>query len=364
MAGALHGVTIVEMAGLGPGPFAAMMLADHGARVIRVERPGNLAVPNDPLTRNRESIALDLRQEEGRVLVRRLAAEADGLIEGYRPGVMERLGLGPERLMGDNPRLVYGRVTGWGQNGPLAQEAGHDINYLALTGLLSCIGEKDRPPAVPLNLVADYAGGGLMLAFGMVAALLAVQKGGTGQVIDAAMTDGAALTGALIFGLRAAGLWRDERQANLLDGGDPIYGCYACADGKHVAVGAMEPQFRAALYDGLGGLPQGADREQIGEVLATRPRDAWVAHFAGKDACLVPVLTLAEAPSHSHHQARDTFIEVGGVVQPAPAPRLEGTPAEGPRPPRPEGTDGTKILAELGLFEEEIADLRARKVLL
>lgn len=363
MAGALHGLTIIEMAGLGPGPFAGMMLADHGARVIRVERPGNLAVPNDPLTRSRESIALNLRQDEARALVRRLVAKADGLIEGYRPGVMERLGLGPERLLTDNPRLVYGRVTGWGQSGPLAQEAGHDINYLALTGLLSCIGEKDRPASVPLNLVADYGGGGLMLAFGMVAGLLAAQRTGQGQVIDAAMTDGAALTGALIYGLRAAGLWRDERQANLLDGGDPIYGCYACADGGEVAVGAIEPQFRAALYDGLG-VEQGASRETIAAVFATRSRDEWIEHFEGRNACVVPVLGLGEAPDHPHNRARDTFFALDGVIQPRPAPRLEGTPSPSPRAPRPEGADGDVILAELGLGQGEIADLRARKVLL
>jgi alpha-methylacyl-CoA racemase len=363
MAGALHGLTIIEMAGLGPGPFAAMMLADHGARVIRVERPGNLAVPNDPLTRSRESIALDLRQEEGRAIVRRLAGSADGMIEGYRPGVMERIGLGPERLLVDNKRLVYGRITGWGQSGPLAQEAGHDINYLALTGLLSCIGEKDRPASVPLNLVADYGGGGLMLAFGMVAGLLAAQRSGQGQVIDAAMTDGAALTGALIYGLRAAGLWRDERQANLLDGGDPIYGCYTCADGKEVAVGAMEPQFRAALHAGLGVEP-GASRETIAAMFATRPRDEWVQHFAGTDACLAPVLGLGEAPEHPHNQARGTFFDLEGVVQPHPAPRLGGTPPPPPRAPRVEGADGENILAELGLPKEHIADLRARKVLL
>lgn len=363
MAGALQGVTIVEMAGLGPGPFSAMMLADHGARVIRVERPGNLAVPNDPLTRNRESIALDLRQDEGRALVRRLAAKADGLIEGYRPGVMERLGLGPEQLFADNPRLVYGRVTGWGQSGPLSAEAGHDINYLALTGLLSCIGEADRPAAVPLNLVADYAGGGLMLAFGMVAALLAAQRTGEGQVIDAAMIDGAALTGALVYGLRAAGLWRDQRHSNLLDGGDPIYGCYACADGREVAIGAMEPQFRAALYAGLGVEP-GADRATLAQVFATRTRDEWVASFAGKDACVAPVLGLDEAPRHPHNQERGTFIELGGVTQPGPAPRLSRTPAQAPRTPRAEGADGDAILAQLGLAPAEIADLRERKVLL
>jgi alpha-methylacyl-CoA racemase len=363
MAGALEGVTIVEMAGLGPGPFAAMMLADHGARVIRVERPGNLSIPNDPLTRNRESIALDLRQEEGREVVRRLVATADGLVEGYRPGVMERLGLGPGPLLAGNPRLVYGRVTGWGQSGPLSQDAGHDINYLAVTGLLSCIGEADRPPTVPLNLVADYAGGGLMLAFGMVAALLAAQRTGEGQVIDAAMTDGAALTGAIIYGLRAAGMWRDERQSNLLDGGDPIYGCYACADGREVAVGALEPQFRSALYEGLG-LSAGADRNAIAEVFASRPRDEWVRLFAGKDACVAPVLGLGEAPTHSHNHERGTFINVGGVIQPAPAPRLEGTPPPLPRAPREGGADGNTILAELGLSDTEIAALRERKVLL
>jgi alpha-methylacyl-CoA racemase len=363
MAGALEGLTIVEMAGLGPGPFAAMMLADHGARVIRVERPGNLAVPNDPLSRNRESIALDLRKQEGRDLVRRLAKEADGMIEGYRPGVMERLELGPDRLIGDNPRLVYGRVTGWGQSGPLAREAGHDINYLALTGLLSCIGEADRPPAVPLNLVADYAGGGLMLAFGMLAGLIAAQRDGKGQMIDAAMTDGATLTGAIIYGLRAAGMWRDERRANLLDGGDPIYGCYRCADGREVAVGALEPQFRAALHAGLG-LAPGADHQAIAEVFATRQRDEWVALFAGKDACVAPVLGLGEAPTHPHNHERGTFIDVGGVVQPGPAPRLQRTPPPPPRPPRPEGADGDAVLAELGLTATEVALLREQKVLL
>lgn len=363
MAGALHGLTIIEMAGLGPGPFAAMMLADHGARVIRVERPGNLSVPNDPLTRNRESIALDLRREEGRKLVRRLAAKADGLIEGYRPGVMERLGLGPEPLLQVNPRLVYGRVTGWGQDGPLAQEAGHDINYLALSGLLSCIGERDRPPAPPLNLVADYAGGGLMLAFGMVAALLHAWKTEEGQVIDAAMSDGAALTGAIIYGLRAAGLWRDERGSNLLDGGDPIYGCYRCADGQDLAVGAIEPQFRAALYEGLG-LCLAASKEQVAGAFLQRPRDEWLRLFAGKDACVAPVLGLREAPEHPHNAARTTFLDVGGVVQPGPAPRLLGTPAALPRPPGQAGADGDAILAELGIGGDEIADLRERKVLL
>ncbi len=362
MAGPLAGLTIVEMAGLGPGPFAAMMLADHGARVIRIERPGNLSVPNDPLTRNRESIALDLKQAEGRAVVLALAERADGLVEGYRPGVMEKLGLGPDTLLRRNPRLVYGRVTGWGQEGPLAQEAGHDINYLALTGLLSCIGEPDRPPVPPLNLVGDYAGGGLMLAFGMVAALLAVQRGDSGQVVDAAMTDGAALTGALIFGLRAAGLWRNGRGANLLDGGEPIYGCYRCADGKELAVGAIEPQFRAALLEGLG-LGPAPTREEMARAIARRPRDEWVARFAGKDACVAPVLSLQEAPGHPHNQARGTFIDLDGVVQPAPAPRFSRSSAVPPRPPREEGADGAAILAELGYSDEEISDFRSKGVL-
>ena len=225
-------MTIIEMAGLGPGPFAAMMLADHGAEVIRVERAGMIGVPNDPLLRGRRSISLDLKREEHRGVVRRLAATADGLVEGYRPGVMERLGLGPDDLRADHPALVYGRITGWGQEGPLSAEAGHDINYLALTGLLHGLGEPDRPPRPPMNLVADYAGGGMMLAFGMVAALLDVQRGAPGRVVDAAMSDGAALTGALIYGLKAAGAWIGGRGGNLLDGGNSLYGCYACADGK------------------------------------------------------------------------------------------------------------------------------------
>ncbi|HVF36773.1 MAG TPA: CaiB/BaiF CoA-transferase family protein, partial [Sphingomicrobium sp.] len=270
MAGPLSGLTIVEMAGLGPGPFAAMMLADHGAEVIRVERAGMIGVPNDPMLRNRKSIALDLKREECRGVVRRLASQADGLIEGYRPGVMERLGLGPDDLLKANSKLVYGRITGWGQEGPRSAEAGHDINYIAITGLLHGIGPKERP-VVPVNYLGDYAGGAMMLAFGMVAALLVVQRGGEGQVIDAAMSDGAALVGALTYGLRAAGLWKDEREANLLDGGDPIYGIYRCLDGKFLSVGAIEPQFREALFRGLALSPD-ASREAIATVIASRTR--------------------------------------------------------------------------------------------
>jgi alpha-methylacyl-CoA racemase len=355
MAGPLSGLKIVEMAGLGPGPFAAMMLADHGAEVIRVERAGMIGVPNDPLLRNRRSISLDLKQEKGCEAMRRLAKKADGLIEGYRPGVMERLGLGPDELLKANPKLVYGRVTGWGQDGPLAQEAGHDINYVAITGLLHGIGPKERP-VVPINYLGDYAGGGVMLAFGMVAALLAVQRGGTGQVIDAAMSDGAALVGALTYGLRAAGHWRDERESNLIDGGEPTYGVYRCLDGKYLALGAIEPQFRASLCKGLA-LSLGASREQISNVIAARTRDDWVAHFVGTDACVAPVLDLGEAPVHPHNIARRTFLDLDGVFQPAPAPRYSETALDRPDRPRREGQDGEVILAELGYGANEIANI-------
>jgi alpha-methylacyl-CoA racemase len=354
MAGPLSGLTIIEMAGLGPGPFAAMMLADHGAQVIRIERPGNLAVPNDPLTRSRRSLKIDVKSDGGREVMGKLAAAADGLIEGYRPGTMERLGLGPDVLLAANPTLVYGRVTGWGQAGPLAATAGHDINYLALTGLLHGIGPKERP-VVPINYLADYAGGGMMLAFGMVAALLTVQRGGAGQVVDAAMTDGGALIGAITFGLKAAGMWSDEREANLLDGGDPLYGCYRCADGKFLALGAIEPQFRAALAEGLG--LTDVTKKKVAAAIVKRRRDQWVAHFAGTDACVAPVLSLEEAPAHPHNRARGTFVEVGGVRQPGPAPRFSATPAEPPRAPRREGEDGAAILAELGYDDHAIKEL-------
>jgi alpha-methylacyl-CoA racemase len=357
MTGPLAGLTIIEMAGLGPGPFAGMMLADHGARVIRVERAGMIGVPNDPLLRGRKSFSLDLRREECRAVVRRLAARADGLIEGYRPGVMERLGLGPEAMIAANSKLVYGRVTGWGQDGPLAAEAGHDINYIAITGLLHGIGPRERP-AVPINYLGDYAGGGMMLAFAMVSALLGVQRGGKGQVIDAAMSDGAALVGALTYGLRGAGAGRDEREAHLLDGGEPAYGIYRCRDGKFLALGAIEPQFRASLFRGLA-LAESATREEIAAVIASRDRDAWAAHFAGADACVAPVLDLEEAPVHPYNIARRTFIDLDGVFQPAPAPRYSASPLDRPDPPRREGADGAAILAELGYDAAAITEILA-----
>jgi len=362
MAGPLSGLTIIEMAGIGPAPFAGMMLADHGAEVIRVERLGMIGVPKDPLLRSRRSIALDLKQDKAREIVRRLASSADGLIEGYRPGVMERLELGPVRLLEINPRLVYGRVTGWGRDRPLSGDAGHDINYLALTGLLHGIGPKERP-VVPINYLADFAGGGMMLAFGMVSALLAARSGAEGQVVDCAMSDGAALIGALTYGMRAAGLWSDERESNLLDGGSATYGIYECSDGKFLAVGAIEPQFRAALLSGLG-LAEDASKAEIAGAVAMRSRDEWAAQFEGSDACVSPVLTMEEAPAHPHNRAGSTFIALDGVVQPGPAPSFSATPSESPRPPRSPGSDGEEILAGLGYSPDAIAELRDEGVLL
>ena len=361
MAGPLKGIRIVEMGGIGPAPFAAMMLADHGAEVIRVERAGMIGFENDPLRRSRRSIALDLKKPEACEIVRRLAAKADGLIEGYRPGVMERLGLGPEELLRANAKLVYGRVTGWGQEGPLAKQAGHDINYVAITGLLHGIGPKERP-VVPINYLGDNAGGGMMLAFGMVSALLAVAAGAPGQVIDAAMSDGAALIGALTYGLRAAGHWRDEREANLLDGGVPNYAIYRCSDGKFIAIGAIEPQFQEALFKGLA-LDPGASREQIATVIRSRTRDDWAVHFAGTDACVAPVLDLEEAPVHPHNIARRAFVDLEGVFQPAPSPRYSEMQLDRPDPPRVEGEDGDAILEELGFSAAEVDALRTGGVL-
>ena len=362
MAGPLKGIRIIEMGGIGPAPFAAMMLADHGAEVIRVERAGMIGFDNDPLRRSRRSISVDLKQPKACEVVRRLSATANGLIEGYRPGVMERLGLGPDELLSANPRLVYGRVTGWGQDGPLAGDSGHDINYVALSGLLCGIGPKERP-VVPINYLGDYAGGGMMLAFGMVSALLAVKSGANGQIIDAAMSDGSALIGAMTYGLKAAGLWKDEREANLLDGGVTNYGVYRCADGRFIAIGAIEPQFQQALFRGLA-LELDATREEIATVIKSRRRDEWTVHFAGTDACVTPVLDLEEAPVHAHNIARRTFLDLEGVFQPAPAPRYSGMTLDRPDPPRSEGEDGDAILDELGYSAEEIASMRTEGVLL
>ncbi len=376
MPGPLHGLRIVEFAGIGPGPFAAMMLADHGAEIIRIDRPsGGMFHPKDPLSRNRRSIAVDMKRPEGVALARRIAARADGLIEGYRPGVMERLGLGPEVLLGDNEKLVYGRMTGWGQSGPWHHMAGHDINYIALSGVLHTIGREGERPVPPVNYLGDFGGGGMMLAYGMLAALLHVARGGEGQVVDAAMTDGSALLAGMTWGFHAMGFWSDRAGVNRLDGGAPYYDTYTCADGKFIAVGAIEPQFYALLREKTG-LDADPDfdaqddaagwpnlKAKLATLFATRPRDEWAALFDGSDACVAPVLSLAEAPLHPHNVARDTFIEVDGTVMPAPAPRYSVTAADHPRAAPRAGADGDAILADMGMAGEEVASLRAAGVI-
>lgn len=367
MAGPLHGIRIVEFAGIGPGPFAAMMLADHGADVIRIERPGGKHLSSAALTRSRRTITIDMKQAEGVALARRLASGADGLIEGYRPGVMERFGLGPDELLSDNPKLVYGRMTGWGQIGPLAQAAGHDINYIALSGALHTIGRKGERPVPPVNYLGDFGGGGMMLAFAMVSALLGVRMGAAGQVIDAAMTDGSALLAGMTYAFHAGGSWRDETGVNLLDGAAHFYDTYACADGKFVAIGPIEPQFYALLLEavGLTGDPDFAGqmdprrwpdlKARLAEIFRSRTRDEWTALMEGSDICFAPVLSLSEAPRHPHNVARGTFGEVGGELQPMPAPRYSPATLDLPRPAI---DDSDAILTELGLGDR-IADLRA-----
>ena len=357
MAGPLVGLRIIEMAGIGPGPFAGMMLADHGAEVVRVDRPGTPHTPWDPLLRSRKSVVIDLKSVDGVAALRDLARSGDGLIEGYRPGVMERLGIGPDVLLADNPRLVYGRMTGWGQAGPWAAAAGHDINYIALSGVLGMVGRAGQQPVPPLNLAGDFGGGGMMLAFAMVSALLAVQRGGEGQVIDCAMTDGSALLAAMMWGFRAQGSWREERGVNLIDTGAPFYDTYETADGGSIAIGAIEPQFYAA-FRALAGIekdplfddqndqarwPQ--QRQALSALFRTRRRDEWAEIFAVSDACAAPVLTMTEALHHPHNSARETFIEVGGFAQPAPAPRYSRTPCNHPTPPPVPGLDNDALIA-------------------
>jgi len=322
------------------------------------------------MARGRRSIALDLKQPRARLLLLDLVGKADALVEGFRPGVMERLGLGPEDCMARNPRLVYGRVTGWGQTGPLSQAAGHDLNYVALSGMLHAMGRAGSPPPPPLNLVGDFGGGAMMLAFGVVCALLEAKGSGRGQVVDAAMTDGAALLGAMMYGLRAAGGWSDAREANLLDGGAPFYDTYACADGRFISIGAIEPQFYARLLELTGTRDpefKGQWRRQdwprmkrkFAAMFALRPRDAWCALLEGTDACFAPVLDMDEAPRHPHNTARKTFMESAGVLQPAPAPRFSRTVPATPAPPPRPGQHGAEILADWGWSPQAIAALRS-----
>ena len=366
MAGALEGIRVIEIAGIGPAPFAGMMLADHGAEVIRVDRPGGTrgGVPTeraaDVLARSRSSIVLDLKSPDGAAVFRDLCTSADALIEGFRPGVMERLGLGPDQLIAANPRLVYGRMTGWGQDGPYAQSAGHDINYIALAGVLNGIGRAGEKPVPPANLIGDFGGGGMLLAFGMLAAIIAARRTGQGQVVDCAMSEGAALLSAMLWGFRAQGHWQDARGVNTLDGGAPYYDSYETADGKHIAFGPIEPQFYAEFCRraGVEGDPAFAGqldpaswptlKPRLDALFATRTRDEWCALLEGSDACFAPVLSMAEAPDHPHNRARAVFAEIGGVMQPMPAPRFSATPAPIPEAPGPAGRESRAILAGLG----------------
>ncbi|HEY3607207.1 MAG TPA: CaiB/BaiF CoA-transferase family protein [Pseudonocardiaceae bacterium] len=376
--GPLAELRVVEMAGLAPGPFACTILADLGADVIRVDRatPGAdvPTVPGDPLTRSRRSIGVDVKAPAGLALVRRLVDRADVFVEGYRPGVAERMGLGPDECLARNPRLIYGRMTGWGQDGPMATAAGHDINYIAIAGALDAIGRPGEPPVPPLNLVGDFGGGGLLLAMGVLAALYERAGSGRGQVVDASMVDGAALLTTQLHGLHAAGMWANGRGANILDGGAPFYDTYRASDGRHVAVGAIEQRFWADLLRVLDldadTLPDRSNpdnwpavRELLAARIATRTRDEWATLAAGTDACLTPVLSPWEAPAHPHNVARRTFVSVGGVVQPAPAPKFTRTPAARPTPPSPAGGDTDAVLTELGLTAAEISALKSDQVI-
>src|SRR4051794_23639453 len=361
MAGPLQGLRIVELAGIGPGPHAAMILGDLGADVVRVERPGEGgAVPvgtRDAMLRNRRAGGAGLKSDDGRHLVLRLVAKADVLIEGYRPGVTERLGLGPDDCAKVNERLIYGRMTGWGQTGPRSQQAGHDINYISLNGLLHAVGRKGERPVPPLNLAGDFGGGSMFLVVGILSALWERQTSGTGQIVDAAMIDGSSVLMQMMWSFRASGLWSDDRGTNLLDTGAPYYDTYTCSDGRHVAVGAIEPQFYALLLQGLGlesaDLPGQNDmarwpelRAAFTEAFAAQDRDHWAKVFNGTDACVTPVLSFGEVETEPHITERDTFFRDGDNLEPAPAPRFSRSVPPTPTPPGAGGVDAEAILAE------------------
>jgi len=366
--GPLSSLTVVEFAGLGPAPFAGMMLADHGARVIRIDRPPKPGqgegmaklLAADVLARGRESVALDLKQPASREVALKLIEQADVVLEGFRPGVMESLGLGPDECLRRKPALVFARVTGWGQTGPLAQAAGHDINYIALSGALHSTARRGAPPTPAPGLIGDFGGGGMLGAFGILAAVLHARQSGQGQVVDVAISDGAALLTALIQGWRSAGLWNAEAGTNNGDGGAHFYDAYACADGKYISIGSMEPQFYALLREKCGLHDPAFDRQwdaaqwpalkqSLEAVFRTRSRDAWCELLEGTDVCFAPVLDLDEAPAHPHNVARGTFAEVDGIRQPAPAPRFAATPAEPCHPVPRVGADTERVLAEFGI---------------
>ncbi len=373
MSGPLDGVRVVELVGLGPGPFCGMLLADLGAEVLTVDRADAARAVDrsrpatSAMTRSKRAIGLDLKASEGVETFLRLCDAADVAFEVFRPGVAERLGIGPDVARARNPRLVYGRLTGYGQTGPLADKAGHDIDYLAIAGALEPLGRAGQPPTPPINVLADFAGGGMLLAYGIVAALFARGHSGVGQVVDAAMIDGAATMLTPFYAARASGFW-GERGTNMLDTGSPWYDSYETSDGKWLALGAIEPQFYAQLLTGLGldgatltdqhdthGWP--ALRESFAAAIATRTRDEWEAHFADLDACVAPALTPTEAPTHPHNVARRGFLELGGVPQPAPAPRFSGTPASTPRPPEHPGEHTPEVLSDWGFAADEVAAL-------
>ena len=372
--GPLEGVRIVEIAGIGPGQLCGMLLADMGAQVVRVDRlaaaEAGVALPSrfDLMNRSRPALAVDLKRREGVELVLELCTSADALFEGFRPGVMERLGLGPEACMARNPKLVYGRMTGWGQDGPLAGRAGHDPNYIALAGVLSCIGERGGPPVYPLNLVADFGGGGVYLALGLLAGIIEASRSGRGQVVDAAMVDGAASLTTLFHGLLAAGLWKEERGSNILDGGAPFLRPYETSDGRHVVIGALEPRFFRVLLERMGIDdidPAGQDdprqwpamQRRFEEAFRTRSRQEWCELLQDTDACFTPVLSLTEATRHPHALARGTYVEVDGVTQPAPAPRFSRTPSAISQPPRPAGVGARAALGAWGMTSARIEAL-------
>jgi len=379
--GPLAGVKVLEIAAVGPAPFAAMMLSDMGAEVLRIDRAERVegGVPNIPppfdfLSRGRRSVGLDLKSPEGVELVLKLVESADVILEGFRPGVMERLGVGPEACLARNPRVIFGRMTGWGQDGPLAQAAGHDINYIALAGALEPIGRRGEKPVPPLNLVGDFGGGGMFLAYGIVCALIERARSGKGQIVDAAMVDGAATLMTFFHAAQQAGWWTPERGTNLLDGGAPFYDTYETSDGKYISVGAIESKFYAELIAKLGftseDLPDQMDRshwieqkERFGELVKTKTRDAWCEILEGTDACFAPVLSLEEASAHPHLRERGTFVEVAGALQPGPAPRFSRTPCEISGPPPHAGQHTDEALADWGIPAAEITRLRGSKAI-
>jgi alpha-methylacyl-CoA racemase len=374
MAGPLNGVRIVEFAGLGPAPFCGMMLADHGAEVILIDRPVRTragASNKDILNRSRKSIALDMKHPKSIEIIRKLVKSCDGIIEGLRPGVMERLGLGPDVLLKDNPKLVYGRMTGWGQTGPEAKKAGHDINYIVLSGVLDACGRAGEKPTPAVNLVGDFGGGGMMLAFGMLAGILSARSTGVGQVVDCAMLDGSALLSSMIWALRAQGRWEGARGENLLDTGAHFYDTYETLDGLYVAVGAIEPQFYARFCQKLGVADDPAFQKQIAPeawpalkdrvsaIFRTKTRAQWEQVFADVDACFSPILSMREVMEHPHNQERELYIDVDGVRQPAPGPRFSKMPADRPVMPGKAGEQTNEVLEALGFSAEEISAFRA-----